>query len=124
MTGYGARLRNTQTGRRGALRLIGSRDTPEAFFYCGPPHAGADQGRRGGYTQDDFERLLDTLSKIQGKFLLSSCRNKALPAFIEKQGWDSVEIRMNLNVSGRHAAWSKIGALTAGCPIADKAKAK
>ncbi|MDR0638101.1 MAG: hypothetical protein LBG27_04230, partial [Spirochaetaceae bacterium] len=82
-------------------RLIRSRGAPETFFCCGPPYAGADRGRRGGCTQDDFERLLDTLSKIQGKFLLSSRRNKALSAFIEEQGWDSVEIRMNLGAAMR-----------------------
>ena len=69
--GYEARLQNTQIECCDALRIIGSRDAPETFFYCDPPYVGTDQRHYDGYSQEDFERLLDALSKIQGKFLLS-----------------------------------------------------
>ncbi|MDR0374617.1 MAG: DNA adenine methylase [Treponema sp.] len=120
---YGARLQNTQIEYCDALRIIRSRDTPETFFYCDPPYVGADQGHYDGYTQEDFDGLLDALASIQGKFLLSSYRNKALTAFVEKQGWDSVEIRMSLNMSNNHTPRAKIEVLAANYPIEDKIKA-
>ena len=119
---YAARLQNTQIDCCDALRVIGSRDTEETFFYCDPPYVGADQGHYDGYSQEDFERLLDTLANSKGKFLLSSYRNKALNDFIEKRGWDSVEIRMCLPMSCRSGARQKIEVLTANYPIVDKIK--
>jgi DNA adenine methylase len=53
---------------------------PGDFFYCDPPYVGADQGHYDGYTQDDFDRLLDILSELQGNFLSSSYRNQTLAA--------------------------------------------
>jgi hypothetical protein len=53
---------------------------------------------------------------------LSSYRNKALTGFIERLGWDSVEIKMRLSMSGRSGARQKIEVLTANYPIRDKIK--
>ena len=119
---YGARMQNTEIECCDALRIIKSRDTAETFFYCDPPYVGADQGHYDGYSQEDFERLLETLAGIQGKFLLSSYRNKALTACIEKHGWDSAEIRMCLSMSCRSGARQKIEVLTSNYPISDKMK--
>jgi DNA adenine methylase len=119
------RLQNTTIECCDALRIIRSRDTPETFFYCDPPYVGADQGHYDGYTQEDFDRLLETLANIQGKFLLSSYRNAALRGYIEKHGWDSVEIKLNLNMSCCGAGAkprSKIEVLTANYAISDKVK--
>jgi DNA adenine methylase len=52
---------------------------PEAFFHLDPPYVGADQGHYDGYTQEDFDTLLKLLETLNGKFLLSSYRNKSLP---------------------------------------------
>jgi DNA adenine methylase len=115
---FAIRLQNTQIECCDALRIIQSRDTPESFFYCDPPYVGADQGHYDGYTQDDFDRLLDVLSKLQGKFLLSSYRNKTLDAYIEKCGWDSQEFQMAMSMSnhGKNPK-QKVEVLTANYPI-------
>jgi DNA adenine methylase len=115
------RLQNTTIECCDALRIIQSRDTPETFFYCDPPYVGADQGHYDGYTQDDFDRLLDMLAEIRGKFLLSSYRNAALTASIEKHGWETVEIKMNLPMTLRYQnRKQKVEVLTANHPILDK----
>ena len=77
-----------------ALRIIGSRDTPGTFFYLDPPYVGTDQGHYDGYTQMDFDALLEKLEGIQGKFLLSSFRNENLAGFAERNGWHTVEVRL------------------------------
>jgi DNA adenine methylase len=123
-TEYAARLQNTQIECCDALRIIRSRDTPGTFVYADPPYVGADQGHYDGYTQEDFEQLLETLANMQGKFLLSSYRNKALNDFIARHGWDSVEIRMSLSMSNCSTARQKIEVLTANYPIADKVRAE
>ena len=103
--------------------IVGSRDTAETFFYLDPPYVGTDQGHYDGYTQEDFDMLLDRLEGIQGKFLLSSYRNASLAEFSRRNGWHAVEIRMHSpmtnNVPGRSPK-SKIEVLTANYPISAK----
>jgi DNA adenine methylase len=122
---YAIRSQNAQTERCGALHVIGSGDMPETFFSCDPPYAGAGQGHCDGFAQDDYGRLPGTPARIKGQFLLSSYRNKALTGFIERLGWDSAEIKMCLNMSGRTESCKrarKIEVLAANYPIADKVR--
>jgi DNA adenine methylase len=116
---YAARLQRTQIECRDALRIIKSRDTPDAFFYCDPPYVGTDQGHYDGYTQEDFDALLKTLEAIKGKFLLSSFRNQSLNDFSAKNGWHTVELRMAMAMShGDKKYRQKIEVMTANYPIA------
>lgn len=122
---YAIRLQNTTIECCDALRVIQSHDTPETFFYCDPPYVGADQGHYDAYSQEDFERLLNMLSRLQGKFLLSSYRNPALATYIKKHKREAVEIKMNLAMAARYMAKKqKVEVLTANYPILDKIKAE
>lgn len=112
------RLQNVQIECCDALKIIRSRDTPDSFFYCDPPYPDTDQGHYDGYSSDDFRSLLETLSKIEGKFLLSSFRHDHLKEFTAKQGWSQFELKMNKSImaSTGHAA-TKIEVLTANYHI-------
>ena len=48
---YAVRLQRAQIECCDALRIVGSRDTAETFFYLDPPYVGTDQGHYDGYTQ-------------------------------------------------------------------------
>jgi len=74
-----------------AVKLIEMYDSDDAFFYVDPPYYNADMGHYGGYTADDFESLLSTLSKIKGKFLLSCYPSDLIKKYVEKNGWRSKE---------------------------------
>jgi DNA adenine methylase len=116
---YAIRLQQVQIECADALRIIGSRDTPESFFYLDPPYVGSDQGHYDGYTQMDFDALLEALEAIQGKFLLSSFRNAALAKCARKNGWHTVEVRLSCSMThgqGR-APRDKVEVLTANYPI-------
>jgi DNA adenine methylase len=74
------------------------------FFYVDPPYVDSNQGHYGGYTQEHFNSLLDLLSKVQGKFLLSSYPNTALSDYSKNSNWTTKNIEMSLSasqVSGR-----------------------
>jgi DNA adenine methylase len=88
------RLRNTQIECCDALKIIETRDTPETFFYLDPPYPDTDQGHYDGYSSADFAALLELLTKIQGRFLLSSFRHTALAEYCTKNAWGQFEIRM------------------------------
>ncbi|WKD85219.1 Modification methylase DpnIIA [Polaribacter huanghezhanensis] len=81
------RLENAQIENNNACKVISSRDTEDAFHYVDPPYIDANQGHYGGYTESDYKQLLDTLSKLKGKFLLSSYPSKLLDSYIQKNGW-------------------------------------
>ena len=118
---YAIRLQQTQIECCDALRIIQSRDTTDAFFYCDPPYVGSDQGHYDGYTQEDFDALLKLLASIKGKFLLSLFRNKTLKEFIERNGWHTVEFKMASPMThGRSSPRKKVEVLTANYPISAK----
>jgi len=116
---YAVRLQRAQIECCDALRIVGSRDTPETFFYLDPPYVGTDQGHYDGYTQEDFDMLLGRLEGIQGKFLLSSFRNASLAEHSMRNGWHTAEVRMASPMThGRgKSPRAKVEVLTANYPI-------
>jgi DNA adenine methylase len=87
------RLEHAQVEAQDACNLIRTRDTKQSFFYCDPPYFNSDMGHYKGYTEADFERLLQSLSKIKGKFLLSSYPSPVLEKYIKENGWYSKSIK-------------------------------
>lgn len=112
---YSARLQNVQIDNTDACEVISLRDTPNTFHYIDPPYVGAKQGHYGGYEQGHFDELLATLSKVRGKFLLSSYHNEELSKYVEQYGWHQKEISMHLGSS--NSSKKRLEALTANYPI-------
>jgi len=81
------RLENVQIENNDACKVIKSRDTEDAFHYVDPPYIDVHQGHYEGYTRDDFICLLKTLSKVKGKFLLSSYPTDLLELYTGEFGW-------------------------------------
>jgi len=111
------RISGVQIECRDALKVIEANDTPESFFYVDPPYVGACQGHYDGYTQEDFNALISLLSKIKGKFLLSSYRNEVLTQAVKLHGWHQIEIKVNSNPMGSDKSRVKVEVLTANYPI-------
>jgi DNA adenine methylase len=109
-----ARLQNVQLECTDALYIIGSRDTENAFFYCDPPYFNSDCGHYDGYTEQDFESLLSTLSSIKGKFLLSSYPSPLLLQHAKANNWSlfSVDQRVSVNAKSGYLK-RKVEVLTA-----------
>jgi DNA adenine methylase len=110
---YAIRLQRVQIECCDALKIIRSRDTLETFFYCDPPYPDTDQGHYDGYSSEDFRQLLEMLSRIKGKFLLSSFRHETLKEYTEKYNWSQIEINMNCKMgTNTNHTLSKIEVLT------------
>lgn len=93
------RLQRVQIECTDALRVIRSRDASDSFFYCDPPYFNSDCGHYDGYTKEDFQMLLETLSNIEGKFLMSSYPSPILKEFSKSQGWFTINIEQNVSVA-------------------------
>ncbi len=99
-----------------ACNIIRSKDNTKAFVYVDPPYVGAHQGHYAGYNQEHFNTLLNTLAKIEGKFLLSSYHNEILDKFVLKHKWYQCDITKHLGASNIKNR-KKIEVLTANYPI-------
>lgn len=93
------RLKHVQVENKPALELIQNRDSCYTFFYLDPPYPNSDQGHYAGYTMQDFLALIDVLSRLQGKFLLSSYDYPELTEAAAKYGWRQERIEMALPTS-------------------------
>lgn len=112
---YSIRLQSVQIECTDALRIIRSRDCANAFIYCDPPYYNSDCGHYDGYSLDDFKELLNTLSTISGKFLMSSYPSEILADYTSQNGWMTKTISQTVSVANGTggAGKRKIEVLTA-----------
>src|SRR5699024_10381553 len=96
---FSIRMQNVQIECTDALRIINSRDHSKALHYYDPPYFNSDYGHYDGYSRDDFEVLLRTLSGIQGKYLLSSYPSDLLDEYINKNKWKTKELTQSVSVA-------------------------
>jgi DNA adenine methylase len=112
------RLQDAQIECADALYIIQSRDTAESFFYCDPPYFNSNCGHYDGYTIEDFERLLHTLSAIKGKFLLSSYPSPTLQKAVKANGWHQWSLESGVSVNAKSGYLKrKVEVLTANYEI-------
>ena len=116
---YAIRLQNVQIECTDALRIIESRDSKDAFFYCDPPYYNSDCGHYDGYSIDDFETLLKLLSRIKGKFLLSSYPSPVLRDYAGRKGWFQHKIEQTVSIAANNPKprKTKTEVLTANYPL-------
>ncbi len=92
------RLSDVQISCRDAIRVIQDRDSEETFFYLDPPYPGCYQQHYSGYTHKDLYDLLQVLSVIKGKFILSNYWCQVIRWHVVKHGWNFREIEVNMNI--------------------------
>lgn len=95
---YAKRLEKTEIECRDALEVIQSRDSKDSFFYCDPPYFNSYMGHYKNYTKEDFEKLLQLVAAIKGKFLLSAYPSDLLTKYIKKYKWHSMKMDRALSI--------------------------
>lgn len=94
------RIENTQIECTNALRIIESRDTSETFHFVDPPYINSDCGHYSGtFNLMDFEELLQLLSVINGKFMLTMFPHKLLDEYIMNQNWNVKQVERTISAS-------------------------
>lgn len=88
-----------------ALKILNSRNVPNAFHYLDPPYCGADMGHYKGYSWSDYRQLLEWCAyHCTGKFLLSNYNSEILDAFIKVHGWHKKEITHRIKAPRKSGA--------------------
>ena len=98
---YAIRLQNVQVECADALYVISSRDTADTFVYADPPYFNSDCGHYDGYSEQDFENLLNKLAGIQGKFLLSCYPSDLLDRYVKAHGWHTRCYEQGVSVNAK-----------------------
>lgn len=96
---YVQRLDGVQIFCRDALSVIENVDSADTLYFVDPPYYNADMGHYGGYTEAQFEQLLEILSKVKGKFFLTTYPSEILKAYSERFGWNMIENELFLSAS-------------------------
>ena len=104
---FATRLEETEIENTDALKVIETRDSKQSFFYLDPPYFNSSMGHYNPYSEQDFENLLQLLSKIKGKFLLSSYPSDLLHKYIKKNKWQTKEIEMPLSIAAKYKGGKK-----------------
>ena len=104
-----------------ACTVIERFDTPDSFMYIDPPYVGTHCGHYSNYTEADYVKLLDTLSSIEGTFLLSSFPSEVLDEYSTKHGWHTLTFNQSKSASkvgcGESRSARKTEVLVANYPI-------
>ncbi|MBP2831282.1 DNA (cytosine-5-)-methyltransferase [Aquimarina sp. U1-2] len=110
------RLEMVDIENNDALQVIKSRDAVDSFFYCDPPYFNSNMGHYKGYTEKDFEELLNMLASIKGKFLLSSYPSEILDHYTKKHRWYTLKKSTEVAVT-KQTDKVKTEVLTANYPL-------
>lgn len=110
------RLGSTTIECNDALRVLKLFDTEATFHYIDPPYINSNQGHYSGYQEHDFVKLLECISTLKGKFMLSSYPSDVLKGFINDNKWFSKEFIKNLSASNT-VGKLKTEVLTTNFPI-------
>lgn len=80
------------------LRVIARYDTPEDFHFVDPPYVGSNMGHYSNMFNDDNLRdLLELLSTLKGKFMLTMYPNKVIQSYVERYGWHIAKVERQIS---------------------------
>ena len=78
-------------------KLIKVYDRPNALFYCDPPYNTKEKIYNNPFTQNDHERLKNSLSNIKGRFILSYNDDEYIRELYKDYNITAVERQNNLS---------------------------
>ena len=105
------RLKRVVILNRDALDVIRQQDGPNTLFYLDPPYLHETRTATNAYefemTADQHLQLLETLLRIEGKFILSGYRSGLYDGFAWQQRWHRVDIDIDNKASSAKTKQTK-----------------
>lgn len=94
------RLENTTIENRDALEVIRCYDTPDTFHFVDPPYVGSDCGHyEGVFGESHLLALLELLTELKGKFMLTMFPNDNIERYANENGWIIHRIERTISAS-------------------------
>lgn len=100
-----ARMRRVEVKQSKALDVLRELDGPDLVAYFDPPYLPSTRSSDGEYgihemNPSDYLEMLQVLSKMQGRFILSGYASELYGRFAEEHGWHRVTFELPNNASG------------------------
>lgn len=99
-----ARLKRVLILNRSALAVIRQQDGPRTLFYLDPPYLHETRTATDAYqhemTADDHAALLDSLTNIKGRFILSGYPSKLYQDAADAAGWHRRDFEIDNKAGG------------------------
>lgn len=109
------RLRRVVILNSDACRVIRQQDGPYTLFYCDPPYVHDTRVTTRDYshemTTDQHAELLETLSQVAGRFVLSGYPNALYDDFAGRHGWRRITREIDCKASGKATKETRVEAL-------------
>ncbi|PID89546.1 MAG: methyltransferase [Bacteroidia bacterium] len=94
------RLQKVTIESRDALKVISTYDKADAFHFVDPPYIGTSCGHyKDSFSEDDLSHLLDLLSQVKGKFMLTMFPNDLIKEYVDKYKWTIHTIERTISAS-------------------------
>ena len=94
------RLDNVTIECRDALDVIALYDSPETFHFVDPPYVGSDCGHyEGVFGELHLVQLLELLTQLKGKFMLTMFPHDKIAEFANNNGWITHTIERTISAS-------------------------
>lgn len=98
------RLQSVVILNQRATDVIRKQDGPNTLFYCDPPYLHETRSTTGEYAHEMSEaehvELLETLSAIQGKFMLSGYPSRLYTKWEQDHNWTRHEVEIDNKAAG------------------------
>ena len=98
---YAQRLESVTIENDDLLKVIKRYDSKDTLFFVDPPYFNANMGFYSGFTEEKFRGALEALSKIKGKFILTTYPSEVLSEFTKKNHWRQRGIVLHVSVNNR-----------------------
>ncbi|MEG0836067.1 MAG: DNA adenine methylase [Christensenellaceae bacterium] len=94
------RLENVTVENRDALEVIRCYDSPTAFHFVDPPYINSDCGHyEGSFNEQDMQSLLELLSTVKGRFMLTMFPLQMIEEYATKHNWIIHRIERTISAS-------------------------
>lgn len=94
------RLECTTIESRDALEVLRTYDMPDAWHFVDPPYVNSDCGHyEGVFGERDLDRLLDLLTQLKGKWMLTMFPHDLIAEYAERNGWVTHRIERFISAS-------------------------
>ncbi len=94
------RLKGVTIGNEDDLRVITRYDSEDSFHFVDPPYVGSDCGHyEGTFNEENFQSLLEILSKVKGKFMLTMFPHPSIKEYADRFGWKIHTIERTISAS-------------------------
>ena len=95
-----ARLDRVTIESRDALDVIATYDNTEAFHFVDPPYVNSDCGHyEGVFSERNLEELLNLLSVVKGRFMLTMFPHDMIDYFAQRDGWIIHRVERTISAS-------------------------